>query len=129
MAAPGPRGAADCLSLAAAPTFAVMALLTAVLGGGPLAMLCSAAPEASPLTGMVPDVPAHERLPRGAVAEADLEPDTALRDDGFANFICLPRHTGEVAPQGAEGKATVELFAHFRSAFDLKFSAILEDRL
>ena len=54
MAAPGPRGAADCLSLLAAPTFAVMALLTAVLGGGPLAMLCSSAPDASPLTGMIP---------------------------------------------------------------------------
>jgi hypothetical protein len=47
-------GAADCLSLAAAPTFAVMALLTAVLGGGPLDMLCGAAPDASPLTGMIP---------------------------------------------------------------------------
>jgi hypothetical protein len=47
----GPLGAAECLSLAAAPTFAVMALLTAVLGGGPLAMLCGAA---SPLTGMIP---------------------------------------------------------------------------
>jgi hypothetical protein len=54
MATPGPLGAADCLSLAAAPTFAVMALLTAVLGGGPLAMLCSATPDASPLTGMIP---------------------------------------------------------------------------
>ena len=43
-------GAADWLSLAAAPTFAVMALLTAVLGGGPLDMLCGA----SPLTGMIP---------------------------------------------------------------------------
>jgi hypothetical protein len=49
-----PLGAADCLSLAAAPTFAVMALLTAILGGGPLDMLCSAAPDASPLTGMIP---------------------------------------------------------------------------
>jgi hypothetical protein len=47
-------GAADCLSLAAAPTFAIMALLTAVLGGGPLDVLCSAAPDASPLSGMVP---------------------------------------------------------------------------
>lgn len=37
------------LSLAAAPTFAIMALLTAVLGGGPLDTLCGA----SPLTGMV----------------------------------------------------------------------------
>ena len=45
------RGAADWLYLAAAPTFAIMALLTAVLGGG--SPLCSTA-SASPLTGMVP---------------------------------------------------------------------------
>ena len=44
-------GAADWLSLAAAPTFAIMALLTGVLGGGPLGALCAAA---SPLGGMVP---------------------------------------------------------------------------
>ncbi|MBT1513959.1 hypothetical protein KIP88_26030 [Bradyrhizobium sp. SRL28] len=44
-------GAADWLYLAAAPTFAIMALLTAVLGGG--SPLCSTA-SASPLTGMVP---------------------------------------------------------------------------
>ena len=47
------RGAAQWLCLAAAPTFAVMALLTGVLGGGPQ-MLCSAAQDASPLSGMVP---------------------------------------------------------------------------
>ena len=47
-------GAADFLSLAAAPTFAIMALLQGVLGSGPLAMLCSGAPDASPLTGMIP---------------------------------------------------------------------------
>ena len=47
-------GAADWLCLAAAPTFAIMALLTTVPGGGPLDMLCSAAPDASPLTGMGP---------------------------------------------------------------------------
>jgi hypothetical protein len=46
-------GAADWLSLAAAPTFAVMALLTGVLAGGAPDMLCSAAQEA-PLGGMVP---------------------------------------------------------------------------
>jgi hypothetical protein len=46
-------GAADWLYLAAAPTFAIMALLTGVLGGAP-DMLCSAAPSASPLSGMVP---------------------------------------------------------------------------
>ena len=46
------HGAADWLSLAAAPTFAVMALLT--LAGGAPDMLCSAAPDASLLTGMVP---------------------------------------------------------------------------
>jgi hypothetical protein len=46
------HGAADWLSLAAAPTFAFMALLTAVPGSGPLDMLCSTAPGASPFTGM-----------------------------------------------------------------------------
>ena len=44
-------GAADWLHLAAAPTFAIMALLTGVLGGGSLDALCS---NASPLSGMVP---------------------------------------------------------------------------
>ena len=47
------RGAVRWLSLAAAPTFAIMALLTAVVGGGPLDSLCSAA-NASPVGGMVP---------------------------------------------------------------------------
>jgi hypothetical protein len=51
-AKPCTRGAAEFLSLAAAPTFAAMALLTALGGGGPLAVLCSA--DASPLIGMVP---------------------------------------------------------------------------
>ena len=46
------HGAADWLSLAAAPTFAFMALLTAVPGSGPLDMLCSSAPGASPFSGM-----------------------------------------------------------------------------
>jgi hypothetical protein len=46
------HGAADWLSLAAAPTFAFMALLTAIPGGGPLEMLCSTGPGASPFTGM-----------------------------------------------------------------------------
>jgi hypothetical protein len=46
-------GAAQWLSFAAAPTFAIMALLTG-LGGVPPDMLCSAAQDASPLTGMVP---------------------------------------------------------------------------
>src|ERR1700735_5496864 len=47
------RGA-DWLSLAAAPTFAFMAALTGILGGGAHEMLCSAAPPASMLCGMVP---------------------------------------------------------------------------
>jgi hypothetical protein len=47
-------GAADWLYLAAAPTFAIMALLTGVLGGAPPDMSCAAAQHASPLTGMVP---------------------------------------------------------------------------
>jgi len=47
-------GAAEWISLAAAPTFAIMALLTSLFGGGPLDMLCSAAHGVSPLSGMVP---------------------------------------------------------------------------
>jgi hypothetical protein len=47
------RGAADCLSLAAAPVFALMALSTALFGGG-MDMICSAAHGASLLGGMVP---------------------------------------------------------------------------
>jgi hypothetical protein len=41
------------LRLAAAPTFAIMALLTAVRGGGMPDMLCSAALGPSPMGGMV----------------------------------------------------------------------------
>lgn len=44
------RGLADWLCLAAAPTFALMALLTAISGSGPQ-MLCTA--DASPFNGMV----------------------------------------------------------------------------
>jgi hypothetical protein len=45
-------GAADFLCLAAAPTFAIMGLLTGVHGGVPPDMLCSAARDSSPLSGM-----------------------------------------------------------------------------
>jgi hypothetical protein len=45
------KTAADFLTLAAAPTFAIMALLTPVLGGGSADAFCSSA---SPLSGMVP---------------------------------------------------------------------------
>lgn len=50
-----PQASADCLlSLAAAPTFAIMALLTGIQDAGMPGMLCSATHDASPLTGMVP---------------------------------------------------------------------------
>lgn len=47
------RHLARWLGLAATPTFAVMALLTIVLGDGPTDMLCAAG-RGSPLGGMVP---------------------------------------------------------------------------
>jgi hypothetical protein len=47
-------GAADWLRLAAAPTFAIMALLTAALDGGAMEMRCPAAPAASLLSEMAP---------------------------------------------------------------------------
>jgi hypothetical protein len=50
----GPFGAADFLSLAAAPTFAIMALVTGFLGGGAMDALCAAAHGGALLGGMVP---------------------------------------------------------------------------
>jgi hypothetical protein len=47
-------GAADWLCLAAAPTFAVMALLTSVQSSGQPDIFCSAMHDASSLGGMVP---------------------------------------------------------------------------
>jgi hypothetical protein len=47
------HGATDWLSFAAAPTFAMMALLTA-FGGGQQDMICTAMLHVSPLSGMVP---------------------------------------------------------------------------
>jgi hypothetical protein len=46
-------GAADWLSFAAAPTFALMVVVTGIAGGGPHQMSCSAAMR-MPLSGMVP---------------------------------------------------------------------------
>jgi hypothetical protein len=48
------RVAADWLCLAATPAFALMALLTSIHGASMPDMLCSAALDASPLSGMVP---------------------------------------------------------------------------
>jgi len=47
-------GAADWLSLAAAPTFAIMALLTSVYGDSHASITCVAGHYASVLGGMVP---------------------------------------------------------------------------
>ena len=46
--------AAEWLCLAAAPAFAIMALLVGVLDGGMPEMHCAMMPGASPLGGMVP---------------------------------------------------------------------------
>jgi hypothetical protein len=48
------RSIAKWLGLAAAPTFAIMALLTVALGDGKMATMCSSAPDPSLLGGMVP---------------------------------------------------------------------------
>ena len=49
-----PYHVADWLALAAAPIFALMAVLTGILDGAPHQMVCSGAMRASPLSGMVP---------------------------------------------------------------------------
>jgi hypothetical protein len=48
-----PLRVADWLSLAAAPTFGLMALVTAIADTGAHRMWCSPAMHGSPLTGMV----------------------------------------------------------------------------
>lgn len=54
-AGPGPAGrTADLLAFAAAPTFAVMAALAGIPGGGPADPLCAAAHGASAPGGMMP---------------------------------------------------------------------------
>lgn len=47
-------GLADGLCLAATPTFAAMALLSATLGDPATNLICAAAQGASPIGGMVP---------------------------------------------------------------------------
>jgi hypothetical protein len=68
------KASADCwLSLAAAPTFAIMALLTGIHGGSMPDMRCSAAGNGFPTERHGPDVFADERLPFAALAEARLQ--------------------------------------------------------
>ena len=63
-------GAADCLCLGAAPTFAIMALVAGFLGGGSQDMSCAAMQYTSSLSGMVP----MYLLMSAAVVEADCQP-------------------------------------------------------
>lgn len=46
-------GVAQVLALAATPTFAIMAALSALPGGGPVEMFCAGASNGSTFTGMV----------------------------------------------------------------------------
>ena len=65
---------AEWLCLAAAPTFAIMALLTSIHGGQQPDMLCSAGHGASPLTGMVPMYMLMSAFHLAALAGATLQP-------------------------------------------------------
>ena len=58
---------------AAAPTFAIMALVTWIHGGGMPDMVCSAAGNGFPTERHGPDVFANERLPFAALAKARLQ--------------------------------------------------------
>lgn len=49
-----PVGASGWLSLSATPVFALMALLTAMQGAGPIEALCSGVRSGWPLGGMAP---------------------------------------------------------------------------
>ena len=71
-------GAANLLCLAAAPAFAVMALLA--LPGDAHAMLCGSLHDASPLGGMTEMSIADERVSFGAVAAADRGPAVTMEE-------------------------------------------------
>ena len=93
-----PKASADCLlSLAAAPTFAIMALLTGVLGGGLPGMLCSAAQDASRFCGMVPMyllMSAFHSAPWLKLISSRRRsgPPVSLLDDGrFTGTLSCPR--------------------------------------
>jgi hypothetical protein len=68
------RGIANWLGLAAAPTFAIMALLMVALGDRTMAMMCSSTPDPVSLGGMVPMYLLMSAFPFGGVAEADGQP-------------------------------------------------------
>jgi hypothetical protein len=82
-------GAVGWLSLAAAPTFAIMALTTGILGGGPGFMICPA-DHTSLLGRHGPDVLADERLSFAALAEADLQPIRSFHSEpvSAAQLLC-----------------------------------------
>jgi len=62
-----------------APNFAIIALLTGVLGDDPRDILCSAARDVSPLSRIVPMLFADEGVPFGALAESGLPPASGAR--------------------------------------------------
>ena len=70
----GALRAVDWLYLAAAPTFAIMALLTAARSGGQPDMLVLGGGTYVAAGRNDPDVLADERVPLGALAEAGLQP-------------------------------------------------------
>ena len=78
----------DWLALAAAPTFAIMALLTGLFGGGPMDALCSSAHGGSPFSGMIPMYllmsafhlpPWLKQIGRGGGASGPFRPDGPAR--------------------------------------------------
>ena len=81
--AAGALGFADRLRLAAAPTYAFMAVFTGIFGGSPKDMVCMAMQHTSPLSGMVlmyilmsafHAVPWLTRIARWASPRADPDP-------------------------------------------------------
>jgi hypothetical protein len=82
-----------------------MALLTEAYGGGP-----AAAPGGVPFSGHDRDVPADERLPLGAVAEAGIQTRGMVKERlTFASASGPPHHQQGLdtsRPQPARNRAT-----------------------
>ena len=99
-----PKASTDCLlSLAAAPAFAIMALLTGIADGGMPSMLCSAAHDASSLTGMVPMYLLMSAL-HSAPWLRLIPNNRACPDATVAPLVIARSHPGTTAAAALEGR-------------------------
>jgi hypothetical protein len=99
-----PKASTDCLlSLAAAPAFAIMALVAGIPDGGMPGVLCPAAHDASSLTGMVPMYLLMSAL-HSAPWLRLITNNRACPDSTVAPLVIGRSHPGTTAAAALEGR-------------------------